>query len=232
MESHVTAQEHERHGLGWIPEEDERDNAFPMLTALDRIGVPQIQQLPKSKMWTLSDIRIDQGASPRCAGYSGQNWELTEPVMDPYEKSITGDDLYTACKQVDGYPDQDGTTTNALMKVLRDRGLVKTWTWAWLPSTVKRFVLGKGPVLVGSWWRAGMDNYSADFTMSYTGENRGGHAYLLVGYDDARKAFRVLNSWGDHWADNGCAWLTYGSLWRMILEKGKFCGALEEQVLF
>lgn len=37
----------------------------------------------------------------------------------------------------------------------------------------------------------------------------GGHAMLMVGYDDAKKAFRVKNSWGTGWADSGYVWFSY-----------------------
>jgi C1A family cysteine protease len=37
-----------------------------------------------------------------------------------------------------------------------------------------------------------------------------GHALVAVGYDDARKAFQVQNSWGRKWADGGYGWLSYG----------------------
>jgi C1A family cysteine protease len=37
----------------------------------------------------------------------------------------------------------------------------------------------------------------------------GGHAQVLIGYDDARQAFRVQNSWGPRWADHGRYWLSY-----------------------
>ena len=40
----------------------------------------------------------------------------------------------------------------------------------------------------------------------------GQHAMVLVGYDDARQAFRVYNSWGSHWADKGMGWLAYTSV--------------------
>ncbi len=42
-----------------------------------------------------------------------------------------------------------------------------------------------------------------------TGQHCGGHAMLVVGYDDERRAFRVLNSWGPDWGDGGFFWLTY-----------------------
>lgn len=35
------------------------------------------------------------------------------------------------------------------------------------------------------------------------------HAMLAIGYDDARKAFRIQNSWGRGFGDGGYAWLSY-----------------------
>lgn len=43
----------------------------------------------------------------------------------------------------------------------------------------------------------------------------GGHAYLIVGYDDTietpegRGAFRIVNSWGKEWGDKGFAYISY-----------------------
>ncbi|MDR2037001.1 MAG: C1 family peptidase [Bacteroidales bacterium] len=35
------------------------------------------------------------------------------------------------------------------------------------------------------------------------------HAMVLVGYDDSKNAFRVRNSWGTSWGDNGSIWIDY-----------------------
>jgi len=40
----------------------------------------------------------------------------------------------------------------------------------------------------------------------------GGHAMLIVGYDERRQAFRILNSWGTDWADGGYGWVSYKTL--------------------
>jgi Papain family cysteine protease/Domain of unknown function (DUF4384) len=37
----------------------------------------------------------------------------------------------------------------------------------------------------------------------------GGHAMAIVGYDDRKQAFRVINSWGKGWGDNGYIWVSY-----------------------
>ena len=35
------------------------------------------------------------------------------------------------------------------------------------------------------------------------------HAMTVVGYDDNRRAFRLINSWGVGWGDRGYAWISY-----------------------
>ena len=42
------------------------------------------------------------------------------------------------------------------------------------------------------------------------GTPEGGHCMLLVGYDDNKNAFKVMNSWGAEWGDNGFGWIDYG----------------------
>jgi C1A family cysteine protease len=37
------------------------------------------------------------------------------------------------------------------------------------------------------------------------------HAVLLIGWDDEKQAWRVKNSWGAEWGENGFAWIKYGS---------------------
>ncbi|NIF06171.1 C1 family peptidase [Chryseobacterium sp. Tr-659] len=42
-----------------------------------------------------------------------------------------------------------------------------------------------------------------------SGKVLGGHAICVVGYDDAKQAFKIQNSWGTSWADNGYFWIDY-----------------------
>lgn len=37
------------------------------------------------------------------------------------------------------------------------------------------------------------------------------HAMALVGYDEDRQAFRLINSWGPNWGDHGYAWIDYAT---------------------
>jgi C1A family cysteine protease len=42
-----------------------------------------------------------------------------------------------------------------------------------------------------------------------TEQQYGGHAVTLVGYDDATRKFKVVNSWGNTWGDQGFCYMPY-----------------------
>ena len=44
---------------------------------------------------------------------------------------------------------------------------------------------------------------------SDSGKLRGYHAVVIVGYDDTRSAFKVVNSWGTGWGIGGYGWIDY-----------------------
>lgn len=37
----------------------------------------------------------------------------------------------------------------------------------------------------------------------------GGHAMCVIGYDDRKQAFQIMNSWGPEWGMNGVGWVRY-----------------------
>lgn len=45
-----------------------------------------------------------------------------------------------------------------------------------------------------------------------------GHAMVVVGYDDSKKAFRVINSWNTSWGDDGYGWIDYDSFSKRMRE--------------
>ena len=45
-----------------------------------------------------------------------------------------------------------------------------------------------------------------------SGSQLGGHAVLLVGFDDAKQAFKVKNSWDTSWGENGYFWIGYDQM--------------------
>ena len=49
-------------------------------------------------------------------------------------------------------------------------------------------------------------------------ESEGGHAMCVIGYDDTVNggSFRIVNSWGTGWGDNGYFWLSYKDFIRQV----------------
>ena len=42
---------------------------------------------------------------------------------------------------------------------------------------------------------------------NWSGTSRGNHALCVIGYDDAKQAFKIINSWGTGWGDSGFSWI-------------------------
>jgi C1A family cysteine protease len=56
-------------------------------------------------------------------------------------------------------------------------------------------------------------------------EALGGHEMCVVGFDEGRQAFQVLNSWGPGWGQKGFCWMpyTYFADPSLCLEVSLFC---------
>lgn len=68
------------------------------------------------------------------------------------------------------------------------------------------------PVSFGFTVYKSFNSVGKDGMVPYPGKNEkvlGGHAVLLVGYEDSKKRFIVRNSWGEGWGDNGYCYFTY-----------------------
>ncbi len=46
----------------------------------------------------------------------------------------------------------------------------------------------------------------------------GGHAMCVIGYDDRKQAFELMNSWGPEWGNNGVAWVRYADFKEFVRE--------------
>ncbi len=46
----------------------------------------------------------------------------------------------------------------------------------------------------------------------------GGHAMCVIGYDDRKQAFQIMNSWGPDWGMNGVAWVRYADFKEFVRE--------------
>lgn len=73
---------------------------------------------------------------------------------------------------------------------------------------IRRAIASQVPVAFGTNVSEAFKSFSGTGTVTHPASSAvvGGHAMLVVGYDGDR--FRICNSWGRYWGDNGFAWLS------------------------
>ena len=76
-------------------------------------------------------------------------------------------------------------------------------------TEVKQAIAAYGDAWIGSPWANSWFQPGTDGTLPAADQPAGGHAYKFVGFDDARKAFLLQNSWGESWGLLGHAWMPY-----------------------
>jgi hypothetical protein len=96
-------------------------------------------------------------------------------------------------------------------------------------DNVKGVLARAHPVIIGFLAGPTFDDFrgEAAFTDTTTAKpgtpQWGMHAMTLVGYDDRRQAFQLINSWGRGWGDGGYAWISYDAFkalvrWAYVLD--------------
>ncbi len=86
-------------------------------------------------------------------------------------------------------------------------------------SDLKKVLLSNFVLVFGAMVDEGFINANKNFIWkSQDGQNLGGHAMIIIGYDDTKNAFKIQNSWGNSWGDNGYSWLDYGYYNQVVFE--------------
>jgi papain like protease/uncharacterized protein DUF4384 len=90
---------------------------------------------------------------------------------------------------------------------------------------IKGQLARSNPVIISfhdspGWHRHRGDATFSDLSFDPDEKKNGWHAMVVVGYDDRRQAFRLINSWGTRWGDGGYAWIDYNVLRERIRHAG------------
>ncbi len=92
-------------------------------------------------------------------------------------------------------------------------------------ENVKTSIFNKLPVMIGtniteSLHDVGLNQGNALWSPKGDEKSIGGHAMCVVGFDDELNggSFRIVNSWGTDWGDNGFFWLSYDDFYDKVDE--------------
>jgi hypothetical protein len=152
----------------------------------------------------------DQGSSDKCVAYAVCGLKEHQDNTGAY---LDVDDLYESRKS----PKGSGMYVTDALDILVRQGvaphrpdhMIKIW-WQDFPPRdsiigVKQALVYRG-VLVASF---PCNNDAPDEKFWKTQSTSSGHSVAIVGYDDTRAAFKLRNSWGKGYGDNGYAWISY-----------------------
>lgn len=197
---------------------DERDRKFLLRAA-------PLTSIPKKKSWRIW-WKGDQGETPQCVGYS---WHGLLRALPNLQRDPAPTMIYRMAQQNDEWPGEEyeGSSVRGGAKALQIAGKISAYGWAFTATEAIQWVGAHGPVVLGTNWYASMMSPGKDGVLSIKGRIVGGHAYLLLGYDETRGLALIQNSWGAKWGSKGRAWISYDDLDRLMKEDGEACSPTE-----
>lgn len=215
--------------LDRVPRFDERSRSYGVAEAIAAVE-------PKKKYWTPGTV-LDQGSEGACVGFgwtteliaSPKPFTISETVGNQYALGI-----YNRAKQIDEWDGENysGTSVLAGAKVLKERGYLGEYRWAFTTEQVRDALISEGPVVIGIHWFENMYETLPNGLVVIGGNKVGGHCITLTGYNPrARLAgekgyhegFRWKNSWGTSYGIKGFGFIKIEDLDSLLKDDGEAC---------
>ncbi len=163
--------------------------------------------------WDLN--RLDQVFSPAFIFNQIQNFNCTGSYIHEALEVFVNRGAATWSQMP--YTDSQCTTQPSAAAVQQAAGF-KSRRWARLQTVddMKAALANRNPVIVALQVYENFQQLRGANAVynSVSGRRLEGHAVTMTGYDDNRfgGAFRIINSWGTNWGDNGYFWVPYAAV--------------------
>ena len=205
--------------LDRFQEFDARSRAFPIRELVS----PQLRTRTW-RCWTW----LDQGSEGACVGFSWSHELAAAPydILDITYDTARG--IYLAAQRIDQWPGEgySGTSVLAGAKIVRDRGFMREFRWAFGIDDLVATIANHGPVVLGIPWLRSMYAPDERGVLTVEGEPIGGHAILARGLllkRFGRPVVRLRNSWGRDWGYDGDCFVYVEDLERLLKMGGEAC---------
>lgn len=216
-------------GLGFYPGPvDERD--WKLGAFLARETRPKTT----GSRWWQNLERLDQGREGACVGFGWTQRVNAAPKQQRLDNAYARD-LYKLAQTLDPWPGEDyeGTSVRAGGDAARQQGIISGYAFSTDLEEIAAWILNKGPVVIGVDWHEGMSNPSREnnYFIEPTGAVRGGHAICVDGVwfnRDNRDYFRLLNSWGPGWGNDGRCKLKWDDMAKLLSKPYAACATAVE----
>lgn len=223
--------------LDWKSQHDERSRDYNIMSMINT-SVP-VQR----KMWD-EGIVLDQGSEGACVGFGWMGEFLSQPAAPSpqpgvFATQMYAQDVYRTAKTIDEFPGEayEGTSVLAGAKVMKARGFIQSYQWAFSIEAIRDAIIQEGPVVIGIPWKDGMYETDANGVVKVSGKSVGGHCLVLTGYDPAMKigtrkyeVYRWRNSWGSGYGINGSGYIKATDLAKLLKGTGEACVPMGRQV--
>ena len=156
----------------------------------------------------------NQGMTNKCAAYTATSW-LESILWRKTGKPVDYDpnELYAKAKELDGMPNAEGTTLDAVMFGILDLGWFigctkKDVKFIYDSNQLKKAIHKYGTCLCG--FNISEDWYKLKNKLVLEkgdGRSAGGHAVICTGYNDV--GVFIQNSWGVEWGKYGFACISW-----------------------
>ena len=167
-----------------------------------------------------------------CVGYAWAHWIEDGPIEHGGLAPIVPPNLiYKEAQKLDEWVGEnyDGTSVRGAAKYLKNTNKISSYLWTYDINVLINTLLTTGPVVVGTNWYTSMFYPDKNGLIKVSGGLAGGHAYVLNGVDTIKKLFRIKNSWGSNWGQQGHAYITFSDMNKLIKQNGEVCLAIENK---